>query len=455
MQAAGNALNDTMNEAAGPGKGTAARDFWNSAMSDSSLTIDEAAAESAAQAPEPRDAGRAALQQTAFAIIVAVSFGHLINDVMQSLLTATYPVLKDNYGLDFGEIGWLTFTFQVTASLLQPLVGLYTDKHPLPYSLPIGMASSLVGLIVLAHAGSYPMLLLGAALVGIGSSVFHPEASRVARMASGGRHGLAQSMFQVGGNFGSAIGPLLAAFIVVPKGQQSIEWFAIGALVGMVVLWRVGKWYAAHIPARGAARPARDGDALPSSKVLLAIGVLVMLVISKYVYLTSLSSYYTFYVIHKFGVSVQNAQLLLFLYLGAVAVGTVAGGAVVDRFGTRFVIWFSILGTLPFTLALPYVNLPTTAVLTVIIGLIIASAFSAIVVFAQELLPGRVGLVAGLFFGLAFGVGGVGAALLGEVADVKGIDFVYAICSYLPAMGLLTVFLPRLGSERTKARKPA
>ncbi|MEO8883830.1 MAG: MFS transporter [Devosia sp.] len=402
-------------------------------------------------APETPRANRSSLQQAAFAIIVAVSVGHLINDVMQSMLTASYPLLKDNYGLDFGQIGWLTFTFQITASLLQPLVGLYTDKKPLPYSLPIGMASSLIGLIVLAHAGNYAMLLVGAALIGLGSSVFHPEASRVARMASGGRHGLAQSMFQVGGNFGSAIGPLLAAFVVVPHGQQSIQWFSIGALAGMIVLWRVGMWYAAHIPVKGT-KKAIPGEELPRRRVVLAIAVLVVLVISKYFYLTSLSSYYTFFVIQKFGVSVQNAQLLLFLYLGAVAIGTIAGGALVDRFGTKFVIWFSILGTLPFTLALPYANLPVTAVLTVIIGLIIASAFSAIVVFAQDLLPGRVGLVAGLFFGLAFGVGGVGAAVLGEVADIKGIDFVYTLCSFLPALGLLTVFLPN--TETARRRKP-
>ncbi|HVW92825.1 MAG TPA: MFS transporter [Devosia sp.] len=392
--------------------------------------------------------------ETAFAIILAVSFCHLLNDMMQSLLTATYPLLKGNYGLDFGQIGLLTLTFQVTASLLQPLVGLYTDKRPLPYSLPVGMASTFAGLIVLANAGSYALLLIGAALIGLGSSVFHPESSRVARLASGGRYGLAQSLFQVGGNFGSSIGPLLAAFIVVPKGQQSLQWFSIAALVGMVVLWQVGHWYARHIPVRSSGRGREAGEALPRGKVVLAIAVLVALVISKYTYLTSLSSYYTFYAIHKFGVSVQDAQLLLFVYLAAVAVGTVAGGALVDRFGTRFVIWFSILGTLPFTLALPYANLPVTAALTVIIGLIIASAFSAIVVFAQELLPGRVGLVAGLFFGLAFGVGGIGAAVLGEVADWRGIDFVYAVCSYLPAFGLLTIFLPRIGHGSPARRAP-
>ncbi len=394
----------------------------------------------AADTTLPLDRPRAT--QTAFGIILAVSFCHLLNDTMQSLLTAIYPLLKENYGLDFGQIGLLTLTFQVTASLLQPLIGLYTDKRPLPYSLPFGMAASFVGLIVLANAGTYELLLVGAALIGLGSSVFHPESSRVARLASGGRFGLAQSLFQVGGNFGSAIGPLLAAFIVVERGQQSVQWFGILALVGVVILWRVGAWYARHLASRvGKASPA-PAVTLPRAVVIRAIAILVLLVLGKYLYLSSLSSYYTFFVIHKFGVSVQNSQLLLFLYLGAVAIGTVVGGALVDRLGTKTVIWFSILGTLPFALALPYANLPLTAVLTVIIGVIIASAFSAIVVFAQELLPGRVGLVAGLFFGLAFGMGGVGAAVLGEVADLKGIDFVFNFCSYLPLIGLLTVFLP-------------
>jgi FSR family fosmidomycin resistance protein-like MFS transporter len=395
-------------------------------------------------------AERPSAEQSAFTIIMAVSFCHLLNDMMQSLLTATYPLLKNNYGLDFGQIGLLTLTFQITASLLQPLIGLYTDKRPLPYSLSIGMGSTLIGLIVLANAGHYFLLLIGAALVGLGSAVFHPESSRVTRMASGGRHGLAQSLFQVGGNFGSAIGPLLAAFIVVPRGQQSIQWFAFAALLGMIVLWQVGNWYAAQNRGRSQKAAAKPTISLPRKQVVTAIVVLVLLVMSKYVYLTSLSSYYTFYVIEKFNVSVQNAQLLLFAYLGAVAVGTVAGGAIVDRFGTKFVIWFSILGTLPFTLALPYADLTWTAVLTVIIGFIIASAFSAIVVFAQELVPGRVGLVAGLFFGLAFGVGGIGAAVLGELADLKGIDFVYTVCSYLPVLGLLTVFLPNIGGPRVK-----
>ena len=388
----------------------------------------------------PLDRPRAS--ETAFGIILAVSFCHLLNDTMQSLLTAIYPLLKENYGLDFGQIGLLTLTFQITASLLQPLIGLYTDKRPLPYSLPFGMAASFVGLIVLANAGSYELLLVGAALIGLGSSVFHPESSRVARLASGGRFGLAQSLFQVGGNFGSAIGPLLAAFIVVVRGQQSVQWFGILALIGVVILWRVGAWYARHIASRVGKTGAAPISVAPRAVVVRAIAVLVLLVLGKYLYLSSLSSYYTFYVIHKFGVSVPDSQLLLFLYLGAVAVGTIAGGAMVDRFGTKTVIWFSILGTLPFALALPYANLPVTAVLTVIIGFIIASAFSAIVVFAQELLPGRVGLVAGLFFGVAFGMGGIGAAVLGEVADLKGIDFVFNFCSYLPLIGVLTIFLP-------------
>ena len=385
---------------------------------------------------------RPSASQTAFGIILAVSFCHLLNDTIQSLLTAIYPLLKDNYGLNFSQIGVLTLTFQVTASLLQPIVGLYTDKRPLPYSLPIGMAFSFIGLIILAHAGTYELLLVGAAFIGLGSSVFHPESSRVARLASGGRYGMAQAVFQVGGNFGSAIGPLLAAFIVVERGQQSVQWFGALALIGVVILWRVGAWYAHHLATRTSKGHATPILALPRATVIRAIAVLVLLVLGKYLYLSSLSSYYTFYVIHKFGVSVQESQLLLFLYLGAVAVGTVAGGALVDRLGTKTVIWFSILGTLPFALALPYANLPVTAVLTVIIGFIIASAFSAIVVFAQELLPGRVGLVAGLFFGLAFGMGGIGAAVLGAVADAKGIDFVYNVCSYLPLIGLLTVFLP-------------
>ncbi|MDH6232385.1 FSR family fosmidomycin resistance protein-like MFS transporter [Mesorhizobium soli] len=387
-------------------------------------------------------AGRIQADNTVFAIILAVSFCHLLNDMMQSLLAAIYPMLKTGYGLDFWQIGLLTMAFQVTASLFQPLIGMYTDKRPMPYSLPLGMGSTMCGLLILSHAGNYPMLLLGASMIGIGSAVFHPESSRVARLASGGRFGLAQSLFQVGGNFGSALGPLLAAFIVVPKGQTSVAWFSVAALVGMIVLSQVSGWYKRH-GANSAKRLAKSGTiALPRRKVAVALVVLATLVFTKNIYMASLSSYYTFYVIHKFGVSVQEAQVLLFIFLGAVAVGTVAGGPIGDRFGRKFVIWFSILGVLPFTLALPYADLFWTRILTVLIGLILASAFSAIVVFAQELVPGRVGMIAGIFFGFAFGMGGIAAAVLGIVADAKGIDFVYQICSYLPLLGLLTVFLP-------------
>lgn len=387
-------------------------------------------------------AGRVQADNTVFAIILAVSFCHLLNDMMQSLLAAIYPMLKTGYGLDFWQIGLLTMAFQVTASLFQPLIGMYTDRRPMPYSLPLGMGSTMIGLLVLSYAGNYPMLLLGASMIGIGSAVFHPESSRVARMASGGRFGLAQSLFQVGGNFGSALGPLLAAFIVVPKGQTSVAWFSVAALLGMVVLYQVSGWYKRHGVA-SAKRLAKEGAVtLPRRKVVIALVVLATLVFTKNIYMASLSSYYTFYVIHKFGVSVQEAQVLLFIFLGAVAVGTFAGGPIGDRFGRKFVIWFSILGVLPFTLALPYADLFWTRILTVLIGLILASAFSAIVVFAQELVPGRVGMIAGIFFGFAFGMGGIAAAVLGVVADIKGIDFVYQICSFLPLLGLLTVFLP-------------
>jgi FSR family fosmidomycin resistance protein-like MFS transporter len=396
-------------------------------------------------------ADRQAEDNTAFTIIAAISFCHLLNDMMQSLIAAIYPMLKANYGLDFGQIGFLTFTFQVTASLLQPLIGVYTDRRPQPYSLAFGMGFTLVGLILLGFAQHYWLLLVASAMVGIGSSVFHPESSRIARTASGGRLGLAQSLFQVGGNIGSALGPLLAAFVVLPRGQSSVAWFSLAALVAMIVLWQVGNWYRAHRKAKGAQRSFGPAVALPRRKVLMALTVLGILVFSKYVYLASLSSYYTFYLIHKFGLSVRDAQLLLFVFLAAVAAGTIIGGPIGDRFGRKYVIWGSILGVLPFTLAMPYANLGWTIALTAVIGLILASAFSAIIVFAQELAPGKVGLIAGLFFGFAFGIGGIGAAVLGEVADIKGIDFVYNICSYLPALGLLTVFLPNIERPRRKA----
>jgi len=381
---------------------------------------------------------------TVFAVLLAVSFCHMINDIMQSLLAALYPMLKDSYRLDFWQIGMLTLTFQVTASLLQPAIGYLTDRKPWPRSLSAGMASSLLGLLLLAHAGHYWLLLAGAALIGVGSAVFHPESSRLARLASGGRFGLAQSTFQVGGNFGQALGPLLAAFVVVPFGQGSVAWFGVGSLVGIFVLWQVGNWYKAH-RAETATCPA-PARVLPFSRrrILAAILILVLLTSTKNVYVASLSSYYTFYVIEKFGVSVQQSQLLLFLFLGASAAGVLIGGLVGDRVGPKTVIWFSILGVLPFTLALPYADLFWIQVLTVLIGLIISSAFPAIVVLGQELVPGRVGLVAGMFFGFAFGMGGIGAAALGVLADYKGIDFVFSLCSFLPLLGLLTVFLPNM-----------
>lgn len=385
----------------------------------------------------------AAASSAAFSVVVALSLCHFLNDTMQSMLSAIYPMLKANYALSFGQIGLLTFTFQFTASLLQPLIGAYTDKRPIGYALPVGMGSTMLGLMLLAVAGHYMLLLAAASLVGLGSAVFHPESSRIARLASGGRHGTAQSIFQLGGNFGTASGPLLAAFIVVPGGQGSVAWFCLAALCGMVILTWVSRWYGTWRRA-AASRPAVS-KALRHSRrrVVFTLGVLALLVFTKNIYMASFTSYYTFYVIHRFNVSVQDAQLLLFLFLGAAAVGTIAGGPIGDRIGTKAVIWVSILGVLPFTLMLPYADLFWTAVLTVIIGMVLSSAFPAILVFAQEMLPGRVGLVAGMFFGFAFGMGGIAAAVLGQVADIKGIEYVYDICSYLPFLGLLTVFLPK------------
>lgn len=383
-----------------------------------------------------------AAQGTVMAIILAVSFCHMVNDIMQSMLAAIYPMLKDDFHLDFWQIGILTMAFQVTASLLQPGIGMYTDKRPLPYSLPVGMTSSLIGLVVLGFAPSYALLVVGSVLIGLGSAIFHPESSRVARLASGGRFGLAQSLFQLGGNFGQALGPLLAAFIVLPFGQVSVSWVTALALVGIVVLWQVSGWYSAHLRERAARKAPPPTLNLPRNKVLVALTVLTVLTFSKNIYTASLSSYYTFYVIDTFGVSVQHSQLMLFLFLGASAAGLVLGGLFGDRFGPKAVIWFSILGVLPFTLALPYANLLWANILVVVIGLVLSSAFSAIVVFAQELVPGRVGLIAGIFFGLAFGAGGIGAALLGVLADHKGIDYVFWVTSFLPMFGLLTVFLP-------------
>jgi FSR family fosmidomycin resistance protein-like MFS transporter len=382
-----------------------------------------------------------------FAILVSLSICHLLNDMNQSLLSAIYPILKDSYHLDFGQIGLITLAFQFTASLLQPVVGMVTDRRPLPFSLPLGMGCSLAGLLLLSVASSYPVILLAAALVGIGSSVFHPEAARVAHMASGGRYGLAQSLFQVGGSTGSAIGPLLAAFVVVARGQASIAWFSLAALLAIVLLINVSVWYSRHpsmVERRGRRQAPPTRAALPRAKVLVAIAVLVALLFSKNVYTASLSSYYTFYLIQKFHLSVQAAQIHLFLFLGAVAVGTLVGGPIGDRFGRKPVIWFSILGAFPFALMLPYATLFWTGVLSVLIGLTLASAFSAILIYAQYLLPGRVGLVAGMFYGFSFGLAGLGAAALGLIADVTGIETVYRVCSFLPLIGLLTVFLPNV-----------
>jgi len=386
---------------------------------------------------------------TAFPLLITLSICHLLNDLIQSLLPAIYPLLKESFALDFGQIGLITLTFQLTASLLQPLVGMYTDRHPLPYSLAIGMGSTLIGLLLLSQAPSFPILLVAAALIGTGSSVFHPESSRIARMASGGRHGLAQSVFQVGGNLGSALGPLLAAFIVMPRGQSSVAWFAVAALIAITLLTRIGGWYRVQLPLLQRRAGRAPGEiVLPRRTVIFAISILGLLIFSKYFYLASLSSYYTFYLMEKFSLEAQDAQMHLFFFLGAVAAGTIIGGPVGDRIGRRYVIWGSILGVLPFTLLLPHANLFWTTVLTIVIGLVLASAFSAILVYAQELVPGRTGMISGLFFGFAFGMGGIGAAVLGQVADHIGIEAVYALCAYLPAIGLLAWFLPSMDSVR-------
>jgi len=366
--------------------------------------------------------------------------------MLQSVIPAVYPILKTSYRLDFAQIGLITLTVQLTASLLQPFVGIYTDRRPTPYSLTVGMGFTLTGLLLLSGAPSFKTILVAVALVGVGSSVFHPESSRVARMASGGQHGLAQSLFQVGGNTGSALGPLLAAMVVLPRGQRSIAWFSGGALLAMIVLARIGAWYKGKIANRAKAGAVLDERhaRLPPRKVALALTVLIALVFSKYFYLASLTSYYTFFLMSRFHLSVRSSQLHLFVFLGAVAAGTFTGGPVGDRIGRKYVIWCSILGILPFTLVLPYANLFWTGVLSVVIGLVLASAFSAILVYAQELVPGKIGTISGLFFGLAFGMGGLGAALLGRLADATSIGFVYKVCSFLPVIGLLTAFLPDL-----------
>lgn len=377
-------------------------------------------------------------------ILIGLSMCHLLNDMIQSLLPAIYPLLKDSFRLNFAQIGMITLVFQVTASLLQPLVGHYTDRNPRPFSLAIGMSFTLIGLFWLSRATVYPELLAAAATVGIGSSIFHPESSRMARSASGGQHGFAQSLFQVGGNAGSAMGPLLAAYIILPNGQGSIVWFCSAAVIAIAMLIGIGRWYATHLRTRVAKPKTAHQSDLPHRTIAISLAVLVMLVFSKYIYLSSITNYYTFYLMKHFSISVQDAQIHLFAFLAAVAVGTFAGGPIGDRIGRKYVIWASILGVLPFTLVLPYANLMWTGVLSTIIGVILASAFSAILVYAQELVPGRVGTISGLFFGLAFGLAGVAAAVLGNIADVVGIEAVYRACAFLPALGILTVFLPNL-----------
>lgn len=383
---------------------------------------------------------------TAFKILGVLSLSHFLNDMLQSLILAIYPLLKSTFSLSFAQIGLITLTYQITASMLQPLVGFYTDRYPKPYSLVIGMSSSLMGLLVVAVAPSYSILLIGAALVGSGSSIFHPESSRVALMASGGRFGLAQSIFQVGGNAGTAVGPLLAAWFILPRGKDSIAWFSLAALAAIVLLWQVGGWCKARQrqakKAKATKFSAVVGETLPKPIIIRATVVLLILIFSKFFYLSSINSYFIFYLMTKFHLSVKSAQVHLFIFLFAVALGTIIGGPIGDRIGRKRVIWASILGVAPFTLMLPYANLAWTGVLTFIIGVILASAFPAILVFAQELVPGKVGMVAGLFFGFAFGMGGIGAAVLGRLADAYGIEFVYRFCSFLPLLGMLTVFLP-------------
>ena len=387
--------------------------------------------------------------ETVFPVLWAASFCHLLNDMMQALLPAVYPILRGGLDLSFAQVGFLTFVYQLTASLFQPFIGYYTDRRPMPYSLPFGMASSMAGLLTLAFAPSYGVLLVGAMLLGLGSSIFHPESSRIARLASGGSHGLAQALFQVGGNFGSALGPLAAAYFVLPRGQTGLAWFAFAGLTSIIVLTALGRWYQQNGHAK---RPSRKASVrhptLSSAQVSKAMTVLISLLFSKYIYLASFTSYYIFYLMDKFGLSTKDAQIYQFVFFAAVATGAVVGGPIGDRLGRKLVIWVSILGVLPFTLILPQVGLLPTAVLSVVIGFVIASAFPAIVVYGQELMPGRIGMVSGLFFGFIFGIGGMGAAVLGTLADWRGIRFVFLLCSFLPAIGILTVFLPNLREYR-------
>ena len=384
---------------------------------------------------------------TIIPVLGAVSFCHMLNDMMQALLPAVYPILRGDFSLSFAQVGFLTLVYQITASILQPLIGLYTDERPQPYCLPFAMLSSMIGLATIAFAPSYAWLLTGAVFLGLGSSIFHPESSRIARLSSGGKHGLAQSVFQVGGNFGSALGPLAAAYIVLPRGLHGLAWFALAALTGMAVMTALSHWYRTNGHARRPAKRAVTRHPNVSSRqVKFAMGVLVVLLFSKYVYLASITNYYTFYMMHRFGLDTQSAQICQFVFFAAVAVGTIIGGPIGDRIGRKKVIWASILGVLPFTVALPYAGFATTIGLSIVIGIVISSAFPAIVVYAQELIPGRTGMISGLFFGLIFGVGGIAAAALGSLADRAGIDAVYHVCSFLPLIGLLTILLPNLES---------
>jgi MFS transporter, FSR family, fosmidomycin resistance protein len=404
-----------------------------------------------ADTPGVATPGAALAPQTRFNVLGAISFSHFLNDMMQSLIVAIYPLLKGEFHLSFVQVGMITLTYQICASLLQPLIGAYTDKHPQPYSLSVGMGFTLIGIATLAFAANYASVLAAAALIGTGSSIFHPESSRIARLASGGRHGLAQSIFQVGGNAGSAMGPLLAAWIIIPHGQTSLAWFTLAALLAITVLANVGGWYKRqHLDRVGASknRPAVSSP-VSARRVAWSIGILVVLIFSKYFYIASITSYYSFYLIEKFHLSIQSAQFHLFIFLFAMALGTLFGGPIGDRIGRKRVIWASILGVAPFTLALPFVDLMWTSILSFIIGLILSSAFSAIVVFAQELMPGKVGAVSGLFFGFAFGIGGIGAAVLGGLADQHGIEFVYRICAYLPLLGMVAAFLPEIEHRKT------
>lgn len=393
----------------------------------------------------------AAAQKTVFSILFTISFSHLLNDMMQAVIPAVYPLIKDSFHLSFTQIGLITLTFQLTASLLQPFVGFYTDRTPRPYSLSVGMGFTLIGLVALAFASSFGWVLVSVALIGMGSSVFHPESSRVAHLASGGRRGLAQSVFQLGGNAGSALGPLLAALIVVPHGQVHVLWFSVAALLAMVILWKIGDWYKGHLFLRAKKAAAAVGDLRPGftrRQVFFAIGILLVLIFSKYFYMASMTNYFTFFLIDKFKLPVQQSQVYLFIFLAAVAAGTLLGGPLGDRFGRKYIIWISILGAAPFTLALPYVPLVWTVVLSVIIGFIIASAFSAILVYAQELMPGKVGMIAGLFFGFAFGMGGLGSAVLGRLADLTSIGYVFQLCAFLPLIGIVTGLLPNIEGKK-------